>query len=145
MAAEGCDAEVRRHEAKLKEMKAMVARYSADLPSHVPSQSVQRSEGDAVLLTGGTGGLGTHVLVHLVASAAVAKVYVLNRKATGSHQTHRARQSEALVERGLDPSVLDSPKVVLLEGDFHEPGLGLGEQHISEVCGFFSMVITYPY
>ena len=101
----------------------MMARYSKEcspctgtkfLPSH-----------DVVLVTGITGTIGSNVLAQLVSDPKNGKVYALNRE--GSTPSD-ARQRIALRDRGLDPSVVGSPKVILLEGTVSQPKLGLADE-----------------
>lgn len=103
------------------EMKKMVTKYTQDFGEHKGSSPMPAQE--VVWLSGTTGSLGSHALAELVASPKVAKIYAFNRKA--SSQSLIGRQRKALQDRGLDPDLADSPKVVLVEGDLAEMDFGL--------------------
>ena len=98
----------------------MVALYSKEFAPHTGTDPLPSQ--DVVLITGATGTIGSNVLAQLVADPKVGKVYALNRKAPTLPD---ARQRIALRDRGLEPSVVDSHRVVLLEGSVSQPKLGL--------------------
>lgn len=110
-------------------MRAMVAKYSKDFPVH---KGGVKSTGKVVLLTGTTGGLGCYGLQALVADPTVSRVYAFNRPAR-SGESLRERQRATLVDRGLDPSFLESKKLVLLEGDLSAPAFGLSRDVYQEL------------
>lgn len=113
-------------------MRAMVAKYTYDFPVHKPDPSVRRTKGDVVLVTGTTGSLGCHLLSQLFANDEVERIYALNRPSRDQLPL-RERQRSALIDRGLDAGVLDSEKVVLLEGEIVEPRFGMGEKVYEEL------------
>lgn len=118
------------------EMKDMVLKYSANLPQHHPaSDEVNGDDTHVVLLTGTTGGLGSVLLEKLLLCRDISVVYALNRK---SSEALRVRQESAFRERGIDVSLLCSPKLILLECDFNMKLLGL------ESC-LFNKVSTWTY
>ncbi|KAF9020020.1 acetyl-CoA synthetase-like protein [Hymenopellis radicata] len=82
------------------------------------------AEQEFVLITGTTGSLGSYLLAELMQDPKVARVYALNRS-SGSHSSSFNRQRQAFVTRGLDESILYSPKLILLGGDVMQPELGL--------------------
>jgi hypothetical protein len=118
---------------KLKELTAMVQEFSVDFPKHRPSMSLRPSSGEVVLLTGSTGGLGTQLLSHLVSLPNVSRVYALNRASHGDGKSLRDRQAEALAERGLDVTLVDSSKVTLVEGDTAIGDFGIDSKLFEEV------------
>ena len=101
----------------------MMAQYSKEFTPHTGTDPLPLH--DVVLVTGTTGTIGSNVLAQLVTDPKVGKVYALNRESSTSSD---ARQRIALRNRGLDPSVVDSPKVVLLEGTVSQPKLGLADE-----------------
>jgi len=101
----------------------MMAQYSKEFTPHTGIDPLPSH--DVVLVTGTTGTIGSNVLAQLVADPKVGKVYVLNRE---SSTPSDVRQRIALRDRGLDPSIVDSPKVVLLEGTVSHPKLGLADE-----------------
>ena len=118
--------------ARIEAMRAMVAKYTSDFPTHKADPSVKRPKGDVVLVTGTTGSLGSHLLSQLAASEEVERVYALNRPSRDKLPL-RERQRLALVDRGLDASVLESDKVVLLEGELTKPHFGIKEKVYEEL------------
>lgn len=116
-------------ERKVAEMQGYVDKYSTNLPLHKPTSS-SAPLSDVVVLTGSTGALGTTLLAQLVQKDSVSKIYALNRK---SSKSLKKRQEESLVERGYDPAIASSPKVVLLEGDAGQDLLGLSKGNYNEV------------
>lgn len=126
-------------EGKVKEMYAMVEKYSSSFPTQVSIAGYANPEKAVVLLTGSTGGLGCPLLAKLVQSEDVERVYALNRK---SAKGILARQTAAFEELALDVSVLSSPKLRLLEADLTIKTLGLPQSVFEEVsvglaCLFF--------
>ncbi len=115
---------------KVKEMEAAVQKYGAKFPSHVSAAAPSGGNEVVILLTGTTGGLGSALLVKLIESPGVSRVYALNRK---SGSDILCRQEEAFAMRSLDASVLTSTKLVLLEGDLVDARLGLDKHRYDEV------------
>ncbi|KAK0189809.1 putative aminoadipate reductase [Armillaria mellea] len=118
-------------------LESMIDRYSAfsaDRASPVDSAISMGSEEEdrgleasVVLLTGSTGSLGTHVLARLISSSHVQAIYCLNRASTQT--TLKQRQQSMFKTQGLDVTLLDSPKVFLIEGNMTEERFGL-ENHL---------------
>lgn len=119
-------------------LESMIDRYSAfsaDRASPVDSaismgseeSEDQGPEASVVLLTGSTGSLGTHVLARLISSFNVQAIYCLNRASTQT--TLKQRQQSMFKTQGLDVTLLDSPKVFLIEGNMTEERFGL-EDHL---------------
>ncbi|THH14562.1 hypothetical protein EW146_g5781 [Bondarzewia mesenterica] len=103
---------------------AMVEKYSKNFPSHVPSKPLPSK--DTVVLTGTTGALGSNILALLVATPTVERVYAFNRGSSGSSLLER--QKAGLAERGLDPSIATSDKVVLVEGNVTAADFGISPE-----------------
>ena len=85
-----------------------------------------------VLVTGTTGSLGAHMLVRLLQCTDVNIVYAFLRKHDGVTSS-MDRQKAALRSRGLDDIVLQSDKLVILEGDLATECLGLRSDLYNEV------------
>ncbi|KAJ7488848.1 putative aminoadipate reductase [Mycena latifolia] len=108
------------HKAAVEEM---IAKYSQGFDEAlVQPKSVSSSGGAVVLLTGSTGGLGSHLLEMLLNLASVERVYAFNRKGRAPLSN---RQKEAFVDRALDINLLSSEKLVYLEGDTSKADLGV--------------------
>ena len=117
------------HNSKAQELLALVAKYTSTVPPRPAAFHQRASQQDVVLLTGSTGGFGSHILVELVADPSVEKVFLFNR-GPGS----RERQLRSLQKLGLDAGCLSSPKLVFLEGDLGACMFGLGSPRYKEVC-----------
>jgi Male sterility protein/Phosphopantetheine attachment site len=112
-------------------MRRMVEKYCKDFGVHRSSKSAPI--GEVVLVTGTTGAVGAGVLSELVQSTTIRLIYAFNRRAAdGSSLTERQKRS--LVTLGLDPSIVDSSKVILLEADLDLPNLGLTLGLMEQVC-----------
>lgn len=83
-----------------------------------------RDEGKHVIVTGGTGSVGSHLVAHLLALPDVRKVTCLNRPSRGSDAN--SRQNSAFTTRKIqvDPT-LASSKLEVFATDLAKPLLGL--------------------
>ncbi|RDH27595.1 hypothetical protein BDQ94DRAFT_175511 [Aspergillus welwitschiae] len=79
--------------------------------------------GSVVLLTGGTGNLGTHVLHQLINRADVRRVICLNRLTTNDDPIQRQRR--ALRDKGIDLNERQWEKIEVLEAKSSHTALGL--------------------
>ncbi|KAJ7204502.1 hypothetical protein GGX14DRAFT_460740 [Mycena pura] len=105
-------------------LREMVAKYAGDFPNHVGDRALPPANAKVALVTGTTGELGCYLLASLLADDNVARIYALNR--VSSQQLNLFdRQASALRDRGLDASILNSPKLSLLEADVGKPMLNL--------------------
>lgn len=101
-------------------METMVNKYVQGYPQHRGTD--EKPKAQAVLVTGTTGALGSHLLEHLVGLPEVSTVYAFNRHAsTNIRERHRI----SLSRNAIDPQLLDSPKLKLLEGDLSALQFGL--------------------
>ncbi|KAJ8701439.1 hypothetical protein PTI98_000222 [Pleurotus ostreatus] len=108
---------------RLSLINSVIERHISRLaPMGSTNVSPPSDAGTIVLLTGSTGGLGSHILSGLLKSSAVATVYTLNRPGISAVSE---RQTRSFRDRGLDASLLDSKKLVSLEGDLTKSDLGL--------------------
>ncbi|KAF7340998.1 Acetyl-CoA synthetase-like protein [Mycena sanguinolenta] len=106
-------------------VEKMIEKYSVGLevPLNCPEKIEISSSDDAVvLLTGSTGGLGSHILEILLALPSIDRVYACNRK---GKMSVLERQKGAFVDRALDVGLLSSDKLVCLECDTAMENLGL--------------------
>ncbi|KAJ7656866.1 putative aminoadipate reductase [Mycena polygramma] len=103
-------------------VEKMIAKYSEGFKALVPEKTTSAASGMVVLLTGSTGGLGSHMLEILLRLPSVQRVYAFNRKGRNSASE---RQLDAFTDRALDVSLLSSPKLVYLEGDASSADLSL--------------------
>jgi hypothetical protein len=104
-------------------VEEMISKYSEGFEEAiVHERSGSSSGGMTVLLTGSTGGLGSHILEILLGLASVERVYAFNRP---GRTPISERQTEAFVDRALNVHLLSSEKLVYLEGDTSKQDLGL--------------------
>ena len=114
----------------LDAMKAMVEKYTTNIPSPVAASASFRSCAPVVLLTGSTGNIGTHILASLLADARIGKVYTLNRpSSTDAH----VRLKAAFADRRLPVESLYDSRCVSLVGDIGQDQFGLEPSVYSEV------------
>ncbi|KAJ7509627.1 putative aminoadipate reductase [Mycena galericulata] len=120
-------------------MEEMIAKYSRGFDKPVIHEKTTFSSGGAVvLLTGSTGGLGSHILETLLASASVHRVYAFNRR---GRTPLSQRQHDAFVDRGLDGKLLSSEKLVYLEGDSSESDLGIAVDVLTTLRDTLTVII----
>jgi len=105
----------------------MVAKYSKNFEEHVPSSEAPTE--DVIVITGTTGSIGSSVLVDCLKCPNVKHIYALNRPSADPTET----QKVALLKRGFDPSVVDTPKLTLLNADLAAGDLGIGEFLLEEL------------
>ncbi|KAJ6457255.1 putative aminoadipate reductase [Mycena sanguinolenta] len=106
-------------------VERMIEKYSVGFEAPLnwsEKIGVASSDGAVVLLTGSTGGLGSHILEILLALPSIDRVYTCNRKGKLSVPE---RQKEAFVDRALDVALLSSNKLVYLECDTTKENLEL--------------------
>lgn len=107
---------------KVDKMMLMAEKYTLEFPKHVGS--VANPTGDVLLITGTTGGLGAALLAEAVTSAEITQVYAVNRKAENGVSL-MDRQRSSLLAQGLDPDIVVSPKVTMVEADLNDPSFGI--------------------
>ncbi|PKY00457.1 polyketide synthase [Aspergillus campestris IBT 28561] len=81
------------------------------------------NEAITVLVTGGTGSLGSHLVAHLARMPSVHQVVCLNRRTTISDATER--QKQALIEKKLSLSPTEMAKLCVIETNTADAHLGL--------------------
>ena len=109
----------------------MIAKYSAGFEALLsPHKHSASSAGHVVLLTGSSGGLGSHILENLLSHSAIERVYAFNRP---GRIPVSERQRGTFVDRALDITLLASEKLIYLEGDTAKEDLGLPHEKWSEV------------
>ncbi|KAI9056494.1 acetyl-CoA synthetase-like protein [Trametes sanguinea] len=107
-----------------------VEKYSANFPERPANLDDRPASGkDVVLITGTTGGFGCDALEHLLCDGTVERVYAFNRKGSKALERQRAQ----FRARGLDESLLDSPKFKMVEAVLHESDFGLDPSLLDEV------------
>ncbi|OAA36871.1 methylorcinaldehyde synthase [Metarhizium rileyi] len=90
------------------------------------SISQVRPEAKCILITGGTGGLGAHLVAEAALRFDVKRVVCLNRP--NKQQKARERQMQALHKRGIQLSPQKLAKIDVLEADLTQPtNLGVSD------------------
>ncbi|KAJ7067512.1 putative nonribosomal peptide synthetase [Mycena amicta] len=120
-------------------VEAMIAKYSEGFD--VAPQLEQRAPsngGAVILLTGSTGGLGSHILEILLRHSSVERVYAFNRP---SPTPISQRQEAAFRDRALDVELLHSSKLVYVQGDSAGADLGLSEAILGELKKTVTVII----
>lgn len=125
-------------EDRAKLLLSLVEQYTTNLPCHAGILSAPEKE--TVLVTGTTGSLGINVLKTLVSLDSVRRVYAFNRKGS-SGATPRDRHLSASKLQGIDEALIDSPKIVYLEGDITLVDLGLANDVIRELRSTLTSVL----
>lgn len=109
----------------------VLKRYTTKLLSeHTPYKYAKRAV-DAgstthVLLTGSTGAFGCSILAQLLCNETITRVYALNRAHAGS--SLKQRQIAAFTAHGYPPSLVDNPKLTLIEGDLTRRDLNVTKE-----------------
>ena len=124
----------------VQEIRAIVAKYTANIPTPRRVTAAPSNSNRVVLLTGSTGNVGSHILAHLLCDARISRVYVLNRPSDDP----LGRLKAAFSSRLLPTSILADNKLVFLVGDVSQVKFGLEEQQYDEVCILFSSVDNLP-
>ncbi|KAF8989919.1 hypothetical protein BDQ17DRAFT_1393209 [Cyathus striatus] len=125
----------------VSEMEELRQKYSNKFHKHRPHQPVAKSGGDVVLLTGSTGFFGSHTLVQLVNDPTVLKIYAFNRRDVKRKRTSYARHEHTFCEYRLDQEILNSKKVVFLEGDLCSDSFDMNKQIYQTLCSEITCII----
>ncbi|KAH0833861.1 putative aminoadipate reductase [Lanmaoa asiatica] len=128
------------------EIEDMIAKYSigfgdkfGDVTQGAPTRPKTIHHGHVVLLTGSTGGLGSYLLASLLSREDVAVVYAFNRPC--KTRTIKQRQYAMFEDRGLDTAVLDSGKLIYVEGDAGQPNLSFDDRMYGEIRDSVTVII----
>jgi len=113
-----------------RRLQHYIHRYTQDWPIHRPGPCAFDPDAEVILLTGSTGGLGSQLLAQLVTMPTIKRIYAFNRRASKSSLE---RHIEAFTDRGNDLSLLNSQKIVYVEGDTSIRGLGIDAGLLKEV------------
>ena len=113
-------------------MHEMVERYTKNFSHHKNKDPATTSLASVVLVTGTTGIFGSHILAQLISHPDISRVYAFNRKDIHGRSLEH-RQKDGLINNGVDGDILESEKVVLLEGDLLADNFGLDDTTYREV------------
>ena len=110
-----------------------VAGFSVTMPSDKATPTPT-----AVLVTGATGSLGSHLLAHFAELPEVETVVCLNRRNTTAPRT---RQLQALESKGINLSHQSLSKIRVFETDLAKPYLGIGRNQYEELCSIVTNIV----
>lgn len=129
------------HEEYIKSRKAAADNYvksatqgftipdASQISQELPPDSLSDSSSHCVLVTGGTGSLGSHIVAHLVSLPSVRTVYCLNRtrptRKDKQPMSPQDRQMEAFKSKGIELDASMRAKLEIIETDSSQPQLGL--------------------
>ncbi|KDR73164.1 hypothetical protein GALMADRAFT_158296 [Galerina marginata CBS 339.88] len=131
---------------KAELMVEMLAKYSREMNPSTPAVALETSlpltshHDDVVLITGTTGTLGSNILAQLLQNNDITLVYALNRFGKSNNSIIQ-RQRSIFSRQGLPLSLLDSPKLVLLEGDLVAEDLSLPKDVSNKLLSSVSRII----
>lgn len=123
---------------KRRELFELVDKYTASFPQFASSPE-SRTGGDIVLLTGGTGSLGSNILARLIETPEVVVIYSLSRRSSDGMSVEE-RQWKSFEREGLDEEMLQSSKLRMLEGDPSLPEFGLPSFLYQEVSSLWHVL-----
>jgi len=134
-------ADVDDSQAKAAELEEMVAKYTAEFPAHTGTLPAPGKK--TVLVTGTTGGLGSHLLHSLLADPTVERVYAVNR--AGGDKSLEQRHEEAYKSRGLDldglSGALSSGRVKIVVANTAAEKLGLSDEAYTELANSVTHIL----
>ncbi|EMR67659.1 putative polyketide protein [Eutypa lata UCREL1] len=120
--------------AREEEARKYVAQYSAGFMTAASTSydNIQEKDepqhehdiGAVIIVTGGTGSLGSHLVARFAEDPSVSSVICLNRRSSGN-TSPLDRQQEALSSRGIKLSPDASSKLSVYATDTSQPHLGL--------------------
>ncbi|THC94144.1 hypothetical protein EYZ11_006393 [Aspergillus tanneri] len=107
-------------------VEGFVHKYTGGIDLSVPALKVNREPlGHGVVITGGTGSVGAHVVAQLVQQPSVTKVICLNRR---SKLNGRQRQLDSLADKCLLLSDESLSKILVIDTDLAKPQFGLSPE-----------------
>jgi thioester reductase-like protein len=105
----------------------MAEKYSKNFEDHIPL--LEPPAEDVVMITGTSGSIGSSILVDCLKRPNIKHIYALNRPSADPVEA----QKTALRRRGFDPSLVDTPRLTLLNADLTAGDLGVGELLLEEL------------
>ncbi|KIJ49892.1 hypothetical protein M422DRAFT_246262 [Sphaerobolus stellatus SS14] len=123
---------------RLQHIQDVVRKYTQSWPVHKPAEHPIKGEGEVVLLTGSTGGLGSQILAQLVTLPSITRIYAFNRP---SKKSSLERHIEAFTDRGNCLSLLDSEKIVYVEGDTAVEGFAIEPELFKQIQSSVTTII----
>ncbi|CAG8935056.1 unnamed protein product [Penicillium salamii] len=94
-------------------------------------------EGKSIMVTGGSGFLGTAIVHRLLTTTSVSRIYLICRGGVGKL---RARWREWLPQ-GTADAMCDPSRLIVLDGDILVPNLGLSETELEAIRNTTNIII----
>lgn len=129
----------------LADMKLLIERYTADLPSvSITPAFLPESSRETILVTGTTGALGSLILARLLENPNVENVWAVNR-ARKNDLSLLERQRQSFMDKAIDPVLLDDAvqngKVVFVEAQLDAEKLGLNDELYAQILSTTTLII----
>lgn len=115
-------------------MEKLLLGATKELPISGRQPTTRTPDSLSILLTGGTGGLGSHVLDCLINDRRFSRIYCLNRGPDSLQRQQRAQASRSLQD-------LDPERVTCLKGDITQPHFGLPRAEYAKLIADVTDVI----
>jgi len=129
-------------ELKIAELEDILTTYGTNFATHTGTLPLPAKK--TYLVTGTTGGLGSHLLDQLIADPKVERVYAVNRAAIGG-DTIETRHVKVFSDRGLDvPRLhhsLESGRIRIIIADTAAHKLGLNDELYDELTNSVTHII----
>lgn len=113
--------------------------------SQVAQGVLSDASGQCVLVTGGTGSLGSHIVSHLASLPSIHTVYCLNRTRPTRKDEQptppQRRQMESLKAKGIELDASIQAKLNIIETDTSQPQLGLDTDQYRRLVGQVTHII----
>ncbi|KAI1086282.1 putative polyketide synthase [Rostrohypoxylon terebratum] len=103
-------------------------------------RTIAKPNGQCVLITGGTGGLGSHLIAKALAHPDATRVVCLNRR--NNKQDARERQKQSLLQKVTGDFPLDlMAQIEVIDTDLSKPNLGLSEEHYDRIANTVTHIV----
>ncbi|CAE7151175.1 unnamed protein product [Rhizoctonia solani] len=124
----------------LETIHTMIQKYDSGWSDATDSRCSRRPVAlkERVVVTGTTGGLGSHILAQLLVNDKVERVWVLNRNSNGDI---RDRQRMSFEDKLLDVELLTSKKIVFVDVVLEQAKLGLSSGLYDEIRSTATVII----
>ena len=117
-----------------------IERYTSGFsaPAASPSPKIPSESAKIVLVTGASGGLGSHLVDHIAHDPDVKTVVCLNRRTNAEPYI---RQQKAMREKGIRFPETLKPKLLVLQTDSSKPKFGLPSSDYEELLSSVTHII----
>ena len=122
-------------------MYDLVSKYSKDFPTFKGTLTRGDNAPGIVLLTGGTGSVGSNILAKLIQNDEIQLIYAMSRPSS-SGSSSKERHASAFERENLDTKMLDSPKVRFLDGDAERAYFAIDPslyEEVNRLCSYAVM------